>query len=106
MEILLLAVIAVLAVLGSGQFGLFDRILSPGPISPVEFAELALPKSPNAYLVGPKGYTTALPHADAPESLRLAAVSCNFTVRQGRARLWERPGLLIGSANPLTTVWW
>ena len=28
--------------------------------------------------------------SDRPESLQVAAVSCNFTVRQGRARLWER----------------
>jgi phosphodiesterase/alkaline phosphatase D-like protein len=28
--------------------------------------------------------------SERPESLQVAAVSCNFTVRQGRARLWER----------------
>ncbi|MCB2107117.1 MAG: DUF1499 domain-containing protein [Rhodobacteraceae bacterium] len=93
MEILLLAVIAVLAVLGSGQFGLFDRILSPGPISPVEFAELALPKSPNAYLVGPKGYTTALPHADAPEF----AISVN--------ELKSRVNAIAHGERRVTKVW-
>ncbi len=53
-------------VLIAGQAGLFDRLLTPGDLVPVDFATLQRPKCPNTYLVAPRGYTPARNDRDAP----------------------------------------
>ncbi|MSO73213.1 MAG: DUF1499 domain-containing protein [Rhodospirillaceae bacterium] len=60
-------VIALVAVvLLAGQAGLLDPMLQPGPYTPVDFAALQRPASPNTFLVAPPGVTPAKSDGEAP----------------------------------------